>query len=216
MYGPPGTGKTSTVLALAKDMFGADFYRKRVLELNASDERGIQVVRDKVKKFAQRKIARHPDGRDIPQLQFVILDEADSMTNDAQAALRRIIEAYCKTTRFCIICNYISKIIDPLASRCVKFRFGPIAHDAQRERLLSICQAEGVNLQSDQVIDKLISLTDGDLRRSINLLQTCSSFTKEAGLTEADIESVSGNVPNKAILMITTVIGTRGATYSDI
>ena len=92
------------------------------------------------------------------------------MTHDAQAALRRIIEAYSETTRFCIICNYISKIIDPLASRCVKFRFAPIAKDAQRERLLSICKAESVNLQSQDVIDKLIDLTEGDLRRSINTL----------------------------------------------
>lgn len=104
------------------------------------------MVREKIKKFAQRKIARHPDGRDIPQLQFVILDEADSMTIDAQAALRRIIEAYAKTTRFCIICNYISKIIDPLASRCVKFRFTPIGAAAQKERLLKICEAESVQV----------------------------------------------------------------------
>ena len=216
MYGPPGTGKTSTVLALTKDLFGIDFYRSRVLELNASDERGIAVVREKVKKFAQRKIAAHPGGRSVPQLQFVILDEADSMTTDAQAALRRIIENYSDTTRFCIICNYISKIIDPLASRCVKFRFAPIAVDAQRERLLNICQAEEVNLQSEAVIDKLIHLTEGDLRRSINMLQTCASFTKEAGLGEGDIDCISGQVPKRAILMITTVIGTRGATYADI
>lgn len=130
MYGPPGTGKTSTVLAMAKELFGKTFYKNRILELNASDERGIQVVRDKIKKFAQRKISKNPD-LDCPPIQICILDEADSMTVDAQAALRRIIEAYSTNTRFCIICNYISKIIDPLASRCVKFRFSPISVQAQ-------------------------------------------------------------------------------------
>lgn len=124
-YGPPGTGKTSTILALAKEMFGKEFYKHRVLELNASDERGIQVVRDKIKKFAQRKLQRGPNVG-CPPLQICILDEADSMTIDAQAALRRIIEAHAVNTRFCIICNYIAKVIDPLASRCVKFRFSQI------------------------------------------------------------------------------------------
>jgi len=98
------------------------------------------------------------------------LDEADSMTIDAQAALRRIIEAYSTTTRFCIICNYISKIIDPLASRCVKFRFSPISEEAQAQRLQSICEVEQVKLESEQVIEKLIKITEGDLRRSINTL----------------------------------------------
>ena len=92
------------------------------------------------------------------------------MTVDAQAALRRIIEAHAKTTRFCIICNYISKIIDPLASRCVKFRFSPIGEDAQRDRLLKICEAESVPVKNEEVIDRLIKITDGDLRRSINTL----------------------------------------------
>lgn len=156
-YGPPGTGKTSTILAMAKEMFGSTFYRQRVLELNASDERGINVVREKIKKFAQRKLAAHPDGADrCPPLQIIILDEADSMTNDAQAALRRIIEAYSTNTRFCIICNYISKIIDPLASRCVKFRFSPIDENAQFSRLSFICENEGIALENKQVLERLI------------------------------------------------------------
>jgi len=177
MYGPPGTGKTSTVLAMAKELFGKDFYKSRILELNASDERGIQVVRDKIKKFAQRKIATNP-GINCPPIQICILDEADSMTIDAQAALRRIIEAYSTNTRFCIICNYISKIIDPLASRCVKFRFSAISQEAQKDRLNLICDRENIKIESPKVLDALIDISEGDLRRSINTLQTCSSFVK--------------------------------------
>ncbi len=138
------------------------------------------------------------------------------MTIDAQAALRRIIEAYSTTTRFCIICNYISKIIDPLASRCVKFRFSPIGFHAQKERLLHICKNEGVKLKNDSVLDSLIKVTDGDLRRSINTLQTCSTFAKVTGLSEEDIESVSGFVPHKVVLHTDTVVSTKGVTYSDI
>lgn len=124
---------------MAKETFGPEFYKQRVVELNASDERGINIVREKIKKFAQRKIALNPHSdRPIPPIQICILDEADSMTHDAQAALRRIIEAYSENTRFCIICNYISKIIDPLASRCVKFRFQSIAEKAQKDRLMLI------------------------------------------------------------------------------
>lgn len=168
-YGPPGTGKTSTILALSKEMFGKEFYRTRVLELNASDERGIAVVREKIKKFAQRKIQRGPNVN-CPPVQICILDEADSMTIDAQAALRRIIEAYATTTRFCIICNYIAKIIDPLASRCVKFRFSHIEGSAQKARLYEICEKESIRLESEKVLETLIDVSEGDLRRSINLL----------------------------------------------
>ena len=125
------------------------------------------------------------------------------MTIDAQAALRRIIEAYSTNTRFCIICNYISKIIDPLASRCVKYRFSPVSHESQFQRLKYICELEKINVESDAVLHNLITISEGDLRRSINMLQTCSSFikvgndcdAKDVVLTLSDIQKVSGEVP---------------------
>ncbi|CDW71234.1 rfc2p [Stylonychia lemnae] len=214
-YGPPGTGKTSTILALSKELFGGEFFKQRVIELNASDERGIAVVREKVKKFAQRKIAKHPDSNfNCPSIQIVILDEADSMTIDAQAALRRIIEQYSSNTRFCIICNYISKIIDPLASRCVKFRFSPIARDAQIDRLKFICEKENVKVESDDVFQSLVDISAGDLRRSINTLQTASTF-KQNNITKRDIESISGIVPHEFIIKVEQIISNTDG-FSDV
>ena len=108
------TQHSSTILALAKEMFGASF-KSRVLELNASDERGISIVREKVKAFAQTSVSTADGG---PGFKLIILDEADAMTGDAQSALRRTMEKYTRVTRFCLICNYVSRIIEPLASRC--------------------------------------------------------------------------------------------------
>ena len=132
LYGPPGTGKTSTILAAARDMYGANF-KAMTLELNASDDRGIDVVRNQIKEFAgtRRLFSRG--------IKLIILDEADMMTNDAQFALRRVIEKYTSNARFCLICNYANKIIPALQSRCTKFRFAPLAPDQVRGRATQGC-----------------------------------------------------------------------------
>jgi replication factor C subunit 2/4 len=176
-YGPPGTGKTSTVLALAKELYGPELIKTRVLELNASDERGISIVRDKVKNFARMQLsnpsaayrAQYP----CPPYKIIILDEADSMTQDAQSALRRTMETYSKITRFCLICNYVTRIIDPLASRCSKFRFKSLDQGNAKKRVEEIAEKEGVKLE-DGVSDTLIRCSEGDLRKAITFLQSAA------------------------------------------
>ncbi|XP_043558771.1 replication factor C subunit 4 isoform X3 [Chiloscyllium plagiosum] len=198
-YGPPGTGKTSTILAAARELFGPDLYRKRILELNASDERGIQVVREKVKTFAQLTVAgSRSDGKPAPPFKIVILDEADSMTNAAQAALRRTMERESKTTRFCLICNYISRIIEPLTSRCSKFRFKPLTDDIQLKRLLAICAKENIQC-SDETLALLINVSEGDLRKAITYLQCATRLTAGKGITEQVIIEIAGVVPSEII-----------------
>ena len=162
-YGPPGTGKTSTILACARELFG-DQYRNRVMELNASDERGISVVRNKIKAFAQVAVSSGAPGSNIPPYKLLVLDEADSMTADAQSALRRTMETYSKVTRFCIICNYVSRLIPPIASRCAKFRFKPLPQEAMVERLQFICQEEGIHCPP-AVLSELMARSEGDMRR---------------------------------------------------
>ena len=176
-YGPPGTGKTSTILALAKELYGPEMFRTRVLELNASDERGISIVREKVKDFARMQLSNPPphykDKYPCPPYKIIILDEADSMTQDAQSALRRTMETYSKITRFCLICNYVTRIIDPLASRCSKFRFKTLDQGNAKKRLKDIADIENVKLE-EGAIDTLIKCSDGDLRKAITFLQSAA------------------------------------------
>lgn len=176
-YGPPGTGKTSTVLALAKELYGPELFKSRVLELNASDERGISIVREKVKNFARMQLSNPPpqykDKYPCPPYKLIILDEADSMTQDAQSALRRTMETYSKITRFCLICNYVTRIIDPLASRCSKFRFKSLDQGNAKLRLEEIAQKEDVKLEAGAV-ETLIKCSEGDLRKAITFLQSAA------------------------------------------
>lgn len=195
-YGPPGTGKTSTILAASRELFG-DMYRSRILELNASDERGIQVIRDKVKTFAQLSAsAVRPDGKPCPPFKIIILDEADSMTSSAQAALRRTMEKESKSTRFCLICNYVSRIIEPLTSRCSKFRFKPLATDIVVKRLREICEKETVKCDDD-ALDALIENSEGDLRKAITSLQSAHRLKGDLGVNVADVYEITGAIPDK-------------------
>ncbi|KAI9316790.1 replication factor C subunit 2 [Dichotomocladium elegans] len=202
-YGPPGTGKTSTVLALARQLYGQNecrpsLYKSRVLELNASDERGIQIVREKVKTFSRAAVTAKVDGYPCPQYKLVILDEADSMTKDAQSALRRTMETYSKTTRFCIICNYVSRIIEPITSRCAKFRFKSLPVSDLTARIEEISRLENVALGKG-VMDALIKASNGDLRKAITYLQSASVLHVGETIKPATINELAGVVPEETI-----------------
>ncbi|XP_030572059.1 replication factor C subunit 4 [Drosophila novamexicana] len=195
LYGPPGTGKTSTILAAARQIFG-DMYRDRILELNASDERGINVVRTKIKNFAQLTASNvRPDGRSCPPFKIIVLDEADSMTHAAQAALRRTMEKESRSTRFCLICNYVSRIIVPITSRCSKFRFKALGETQIIARLQHICELEGVRIDPD-AYKSIVRISGGDMRRAITTLQSCYRLKgAEHTINTDDLLEMSGIIP---------------------
>ena len=231
-YGPPGTGKTSTILALAKELYGPDMFRTRVLELNASDERGISIVREKVKDFARMQLSNPPphykDKYPCPPYKIIILDEADSMTQDAQSALRRTMETYSKITRFCLICNYVTRIIDPLASRCSKFRFKTLDQGNAKKRLQDIAENENVKLEVGAV-DTLIRCSEGDLRKAITFLQSAARLvggvkaphskvigqTKKKRNEEEDDDSMDVDVEN-AVVTVRSIEEIAGVIPSNV
>ncbi len=168
--GSAGTGKTTCGLAMSHDLYGKE-WRANVLETNASDERGIDVIRHKIKDFSRMKSIGN-----VPY-KLVILDEADALTRDAQQALRRTMENFTNTTRFILICNYSSKIIDPIQSRCSVFRFRSLSEKDQEKFIDRIVKEEKLKITPDG-IKALMALAEGDLRRVANLLQSSSSLKK--------------------------------------
>lgn len=166
--GPAGTGKTTTALAIAHELYGKN-WRQSALELNASDERGIDVIRGKVKDFA-----RTVSIGEVP-FKMIILDEADALTQEAQQALRRTMENFTNVSRFCLICNWSSKIIEPIQSRCAVFRFKALNEDDIKKFINRIVENEKLKIDND-AISAIISLTEGDLRKVTNVLQSCASI----------------------------------------
>jgi replication factor C small subunit len=169
--GPAGTGKTTCALALVKELY-TDTWKQNFIELNASDERGIGIIRGKIKDFARTA----PIGKS--QFKVIFLDEADSLTNDAQSALRRTIEKYTRICRFILSVNFSSRVIEPIQSRCTVFRFSPIKEEDVKEYMKSIAKKEKLEI-SDDGLETLVFISRGDLRKAINVLQVGASVNKK-------------------------------------
>ena len=247
-------------LALCRELFDPTQIKRRVLELNASDERGISVVRDKIKHFASlaigtsgsssgdksksyfttKKQSADNDKMDIdnddttaaaaaattkkypnPPFKIIILDEADTVTRDAQAALRRVIEAYSKVTRFILICNYVTRIIEPLASRCAKFRFQPLPVASMKQRILYIAHEEQCQFdegEEDEVIEEILTLSQGDMRRAVTTLQSAHSLSgivgddnevKRESIKKESIAEMAGLPPHAVIDSLIVTLQTK-------
>ena len=200
-YGPPGTGKTTTILACAKKIYGEN-YKSIILELNGSDERGISVVREHIKEFSNTQIMLSQIMNIECKYKLVILDEADSMTIDAQFALRRVIENCSNNTRFCIICNYLTKIIPGIQSRCAVLKFSPIQFDDHYKYINNIIDLEKINI-SDDCINNIIKISEGDMRKSINILQSLFLINSTNIIITKDLYKMVGYLePDKSIEMM--------------
>jgi replication factor C small subunit len=187
--GPPGTAKTTAAMAMARDLFGESFNRN-FMELNASDERGIDVVRNQIKNFARAL----PAG-DAP-FKILVLDEADHLTSDAQHALRRTMESYATSCRMILICNYSSRIIPPIQSRCSIFKFSRLDDNSISERLKFIAKQEKVKV-NPKGLEAILYLSEGDMRAAINLLQAASSA--DESISDTTVFAISGRADPDSI-----------------
>lgn len=212
-YGGPGTGKTSTILAIAKDLFGPNIFHDRVIELNASDERGISVVRNKIVTFAKTAIGKKDPDYPCPPFKIIILDEADAMTTEAQSALRKVIEDKSNITRFCFICNYINQIIDPIASRCVKIRFKPLSQTCVSTKLREIADKEKMQIDDD-ALDMISNASYGDMRKAIMLLQNLKYLDKD--IKKYDVLEIGNYIPKDIIDNVIETCITKQSTVKEI
>jgi len=188
-FGPPGTGKTSTIMCCAKEIYG-EYEECMILRLNASNERGIDTVRTKIRNFVSNRCGTFLPTDMTKLYKLVILDEIDSMTVDAQGMLRKSIENNSETTRFCLICNNIDKINPALQSRCASFHFSPLDFNSTYNKLSEICKIE--KLKTDKnILSAIISLSNGDMRTSINILQSCKMMNND-DIQINDIYKISG------------------------
>ena len=203
-YGPPGTGKTSTIMACAKEIYGS-YLPLMTMELNASDDRGIEVVRNRIKQFVSSGNAFF--GKTLEEkkniFKLVILDETDAMTDDAQAILRQVVEKYTKNARFCLICNYIKKINPALQSRCTTFRFSPLSPVQMEDRISSIAKIEKVNVTS-KGINCILKRSNGDMRKALNIMQSVHMAYKK--VNEKNVNTCIGYPQKKQILDIYKIL----------
>ncbi len=194
--GPAGVGKTTAAVAIAREVYGED-WQENFLELNASDQRGIDVVRGRIKEFARASFGGH-------NYRIIFLDEADSLTSDAQSALRRTMEQFSSNTRFILSCNYSSQIIDPIQSRCAVFRFSSIGDEAIAARIREIADREGIETTDDGV-GALVYAADGDMRRAINALQAAAVMGET--VDEASVYTITSTArPEEIETMVTSAL----------
>jgi len=206
-HGTPGTGKTSTIHTFTRMVYPKN-KKDYVLELNASDDRCIDTVRLKIKEFSKRVVGHNTKCK----FKLVILDEADTMTPDAQSALRRIMEDYSSVTRFCLICNYISKLMSPLLSRCSMFRFKSIPVSEMAARLGTIASCENICIRDD-ILSYISELSKGDMRRGIFNLQMVSTMNFEEEVTTDMVRAVCGEIDRDIVTRLWGVV--RMNTFRD-
>jgi len=201
-YGPPGSGKTSTIMALSRDIYG-EYYKSMILELNGSDDRGINIIRTQIKNFAKTKNIVFPDKPKI-----IILDEADSLTTDAQFALRRVIEKYTSNVRFCIICNYLNKVIPAIQSRCVTFQFSGVNTQKIKEKIKEIKKLENLKLKIKD-INIICEYADGDFRKILNFLQ-------QRKFTDNDIIQYFFNIKKEHFIKCSELVNKTDVNFFEI